>query len=100
VVSGKIITITDGKTLVAHSNERLHSVLAELEECRTALTGSGDGETALLVSVAILDLRMKLHGIGDSELKALCDAMAPEDAPTRLSPASKARRPPLLRLVK
>lgn len=85
---------------MAHSNERLHSVLAGLEECRTTLTGNGDRETALLVSVAILDLRMKLHRIADSELKALCEAMAPDDAPAKRPPDSKLRRPPLLKLVK
>lgn len=89
---------------MAHSNERLYSVLARLEECRGLLIDSGDRESALLVSVAILDLRMKLHRIADSELKALCDAMAPADAPPRRSLDSKSplgqRRIPLLKLVK
>jgi hypothetical protein len=57
------------KTVVANSNERLHSVLVRLEECRAALIDGGNRETALLVSVAILDLRMKLHEIADSELR-------------------------------
>jgi hypothetical protein len=82
----------------------LYSVLARLEDCRGLLVGSGDRETALLVSVAILDLRMKLHRIGDSELKALCDAMAPADEPAQRSVGSKSphaqRRPSLLKLVK
>ena len=34
-----------------------------------------DRDTAQLVSVAILELRIKLNRIEDSELKALCDAM-------------------------
>lgn len=96
--------LANGRTLVAHSNERLHSVLARLEESRAVLIDSGDRETALLVSVAILDLRMKLHRIDDSELKALCEAMAPSDAPVRRSLDSKSshgqHRPPLLKLVK
>jgi hypothetical protein len=89
---------------VANSEERLHSVLATLEECRAVLADSRDRDTALLVSVAILELRMKLHRIADSELKALCDAMLPDDAPAERSQASKSsqgrRRRPLLKLVK
>ena len=63
------------KTLVANSEERLISILATLEECQGALVASGNRETAQLVSVAILELRIKLNRIADSELKALCDAM-------------------------
>ena len=89
---------------MANSEERLNSILATLEECRAALIDSSDRETALLVSVAILELRMKLNRIADSELKALCDAMLPDEAPAeRLqqvkSPQAQRRRP-LLRLVK
>jgi hypothetical protein len=90
--------------VVANSNEQLHSVLARLEDCRTTLLDGGNRETALLVSVAILDLRMKLHRIDDSELKALCEAIAPDGAFRSSSPDSKLlqgqRRPPLLKLVK
>jgi hypothetical protein len=91
------------KTLVANSEQRLHSVLATLQECRTALTDNGSRETAQLVSVAILELRMKLNRVADSELKALCDAMAPDTAPPQRShtPKSAQERPrPLLKLVK
>ena len=90
--------------MVANSNERLHPVLAKLEECRAALIDGGNRETALLVSVAILDLRMKLHEIADSELKALCEAIAPDGVLERRSPDSKSpltqRLPPVLKLVK
>ena len=89
---------------MANSEERLHSVLATLEGCRAVLVDSRDRETALLLSVAILELRMKLHRIADSELKALCDAMLPDDAPAERSRDSKSaqgqRRRPLLKLVK
>ena len=87
---------------MANSEARLHSVLATLEECRAALNHSSDRETALLVSVAILELRMKLNGIADSDLKALCDAMLPDDGPERSEdPASHGqRRRALLKLVK
>ena len=92
------------KAVVANSNERLHSVLAGLEECRAALIDGGNRETALLVSVAILDLRMKLHEIADSELKALCEAIALDGVLERRSPDSKSpqsqRLPPVLKLVK
>ena len=86
------------------SEERLHSVLASLEECRAVLIESGDRETALLLSVAILELRMKLNRITDSELKALCDAMLPDETPAERSREPKQpqgpRRRPLLKLVK
>jgi hypothetical protein len=57
-----------------------------------------------LVSVAALDLRMKLHRIADSELKALCDAMSRQELPAETSHEPKSpqgrRRRPLLKLVK
>jgi hypothetical protein len=87
------------------NSERLHSVLATLEDCRAVLLDSSDRETALLVSVAALDLRMKLHRIADSELKALCDAMSRQEllpAETSHEPKSPQgrRRRPFLKLVK
>jgi hypothetical protein len=89
----------NGKTPVDISEERLQSILATLEECRAALVDYGSRETALLVSVAILELRMKLNGVADSELKALCDALLPDVAvATGKSPAQSRR--PLLKLVK
>jgi hypothetical protein len=88
---------------VANSEERLRSVLATLEQCRAALIDS-DRQTALLVAVAILELRMKLNKIADSELKALCDAMVPDDGPEHGSQEPKSpqapRRLPPLKLVK
>jgi hypothetical protein len=66
---------------VAKSDQQLYSVLATLEECRAVLAGNASGETANLISVAILQLRMKLNRIADSELKALCDAMSRDAAP-------------------
>jgi hypothetical protein len=88
--------------LVSDSDERLLSVLSALEECRAALIDGGDRETALVLSVAILELRMRLNRIADSELKALCDAMLPEDAPSTRSQYAKpqGRSRPLLKLVK
>jgi hypothetical protein len=97
-------SVTD-KTLVANSEERLQSIVTTLEECRAALVGSSNRETAQLVSVAILQLRMKLNRVADSELKALCDAMTPDDEPaegshTPKSPQGPRRRPAALKLVK
>jgi hypothetical protein len=89
---------------VASSEQRLHSVLATLEESRAVLIDSSHRETAQLVSVAILELRMKLNRIADFELKALCDAMSPDEAPAERAQAPKPpqgpRRPPVLKLVK
>ncbi len=81
-------------------------MLATLEECHASLVLSGDHDTAQLVSVAILELRIKLNRIADSELKALCDAMLKEgEAPARsaLPPRREGMRqsgPVSLKLVK
>jgi hypothetical protein len=89
------------ETLVTNS-ERLHVILATLEQCRSGLIDSSNRETAQLVSVAILELRMKLNRITDSELKALCDAMVQDDtaAESLQYPKPPPRRRPLLKLVK
>jgi len=93
-------------TPVTNLDEHLLSVLTKLEECRAALLTSRSPETAELVSVAILELRMKLNGIEDAELKALCEEMViraeeePERPPRELRSAHGQRRRPLLRLVK
>jgi hypothetical protein len=83
----------------------LRSILATLEECRAALVASGNRETAQLVSVAILELRIKLNRIADSELKALCDAMLQDEVSAEQcdpkSPQGQGGRPRiLLKLVK
>jgi hypothetical protein len=70
---------------VASSDQGSLSVLATLEQCRGVLAASGNRETAQLLSVAILQLRMKLNRIPESELKALCDAMTPDDGPSEKS---------------
>jgi hypothetical protein len=89
---------------VANSEQKLHSILATLEECRAGLIASASRETAQLLSVAILELRMKLNRIPDSELKAFCDAIMPADGPMQSPQDPKSphgqRRHPLLKLVK
>ena len=89
---------------VSNSDEQLLAVLAMLEECRSALAASGNRDTAHLVSVAALDVRMKLNRIGDAELKLLCDAMATkqlvEGGPQEATSSQAPPRRPLLRVVK
>jgi len=79
---------------VGNSDEQLLTVLETLEECRAALLDVGKNDTAHMISVAILDLRMKLNRIADSELKALCDEIMLPESEVR------SRRGPPLRVVK
>jgi hypothetical protein len=84
------------------SDERLVSILEKLEECRAGLLAGGNRDSAHLVSVAILDVRMRLHRIDDAELRALCDEMLADNSTpplrdSKLAPGRKRR--PLLRLV-
>lgn len=89
---------------VANSEEQLLGVLARLDECRVTLVAAGNGESAQLVALAILDIRMRLNRIGDGELQALCDEMLPDGGGLDRARESKpqvAERPrPLLRVVK
>ena len=94
------------ETLVANSEEKLQAVLATLEQCQAALVLGGDRDTAQLISVAILELRIKLNQIDDSELKALCDSMLrggkPPEKPhhPKSHEAQRGRSPVSLKLVK
>jgi hypothetical protein len=82
----------------------LHSILATLEQCRAGLIDDAHRDTARLVSLAILELRMKLHGVADSELRTVCDAMLSDDAALERPQDPKSphgpRRRSLLKLVK
>lgn len=85
------------------SDRRLLSILEMLEQCRAGLLASGNRDSAHLVSVAILDVKMRVHRIADTELKALCDEILAEDGaarPRESKVASGRRRRPLLRVVK
>ncbi len=85
---------------MANSEERLLSILATLEQCRAALVKETRPETAKLVSLAILDLRIDLSKLPDSDLKALCDAMTPpEHRPTERSSGPHSPRGPRKRAV-
>jgi hypothetical protein len=83
---------------VANTEERLLALLATLEECQAFLTDRANTETARLLSLAILELRMELHKVTDSELKALCDMIA-SDEPVQEQSTTR-QLPPYLRLVK
>jgi hypothetical protein len=86
---------------VAHSEERLLSLLATLEECRAFLADKASPETGRLLSLAILELRMELHQVSDSELKALCELMVLDDLPAQESEIGQGQRlPPYLKLIK
>jgi hypothetical protein len=87
---------------VANSGEQLQAIVTALEQCRATLAGNGNPETAQLVSLAILQLQMKVNGIAEAELKALCDAMTPPEAPAEgaRGPKSRRRPPAPLKLVK
>ena len=89
------------------SDEQPLAILATLEECQqcqAALVTNGNPETAHLVSVAALDVRMKLSGIGEDELIALCEEMMPSEIAAEGvrggRSAQAPRRRALLRLVK
>jgi hypothetical protein len=66
--------------LVSDSEAHLRSILATLEENRAALVESSNLEAAQILAVAILQLRMQLHGIDGSELKAFCQAVQVHEA--------------------
>ena len=82
------------------SDEHLLSVLETLEQCRAALCAGGRDETAQLLSVAILDLRMKLNQIGDAELKVLCEEVMRGEERDGSAARPAQRRHPRLRVVK
>jgi len=86
---------------VANVEERLQSLLATLEECQAVLMDKASFEAGRLLSLAILELRMELHKVTDSELRALCDLMVTEDSveqDTRTAPVRSL--PPYLKLIK
>lgn len=91
------------RTSVSHSDEQLQSVLETLEECRRVLNECDSRESAELLSIVILDVRMKLKGIDSADLKALCDEMLRSAASEPPSPSKQTQdqpRRPLLRVVK
>ena len=92
------------ETLAANLEARLRTTLATLERCQASLANDAEHDTADLLSVAILQLRMKLKGVSDSELKLLCEVQAAQEAQasrSRKVPRGRRRRGrPVLKLVK
>ena len=89
------------KMPVANSEERLLSLLETLEECRAILMEKASLETARLLSLAILELRMELNHVTDSELKALCDRMVVDNQRAQEDETAQGQRmPPYLKLIK
>jgi signal transduction histidine kinase len=66
--------------LVSDSDAHLRSIIATLEQSRASLVESANPEAAQILAVAILQLRMRLHRVADSELKALCQALQLQQA--------------------
>jgi hypothetical protein len=71
------------ETLARNSRERLQSTLKTLELCQASLANDAEHDTADVLSLAILQLRMKLEGVTHSELKLLCDVRADAEARAR-----------------
>jgi hypothetical protein len=91
------------RTPVSHSDDQLQSVLATLEACRKVLNEINSRESAELLSIVILDVRMKLKVIDSADLKALCDEMLRNVGNEPLPPSKQTQdqpRRPLLRVVK
>src|SRR5262245_9516327 len=55
--------------------ERLQAILATIENHIEVLRKFGLDGTAHMLAIAKLDLQMRLHGISDEELNALCEAL-------------------------
>ncbi len=88
---------------MSHSDEQLQSVLETLDECRKTLIAANNRESAELLSIVILDVRMKLKGIDGADLRALCDEMLRNAASEPQTPSKQTQdqpRRPLLRVVK
>ena len=55
--------------------DRLAGIVASLNEHIEALDSCGLREARQLLSVVRLDLQMRIHGISDAELRALCEVL-------------------------
>ena len=53
--------------------KRLDAIVTALDAHIELLRGYGLDETAALLAIAKLDLQIKIHGISDQELRALCE---------------------------
>jgi len=76
-------------------------LLETLEECRAFVLDSASPEVARLLSLAVLELRMELHKVTDSELKAVCELMDSDDQTAQDSNSGSGKRlPSYLKLIK
>jgi hypothetical protein len=81
---------------------RLKSVLMQIERQIEELEELGAHETAKLLRIARLDLKMRMHNVSDKELRELCSAIERHAAPPASArviafpspPARKRRRIP------
>ncbi len=87
------------ETTGASSEARLLSLLATLEQCRASLDQVGSAAAGLL-SLAMLELRLELHRVTESELKALCDLTAQANQPSLVVKPGQDLPPLRLQLVK
>ncbi len=55
--------------------EQLQAILAAVDDHMEVLRGFGLDSTARMLAIAKLDLQMRLHGISDEELSALCEVL-------------------------
>jgi hypothetical protein len=60
---------------------RLEGLLALLERQIEELEELGAQETAKLLRIARLDLKMRMHNVSDKELRELCAAIERQTAP-------------------
>src|SRR5436853_6097671 len=75
------VTNSDNRLrLVSDSEAHVRSIIATLEENRAALIESCNLEAAHILAIAILQLRMRLHGIDSSDLKAFCQFLQLHEA--------------------
>lgn len=63
--------------------ERLQAILATIDQQMDVLRELGLDGTAHMLAIAKLDLQMRLHGISDEELNALCEALESANHPSR-----------------
>ena len=100
-----LASTVSNETLAVNLEARLRATLATLEQCQASLANDAEHDTADLLSVAILQLRMKLKGVTDSELKLLCEVQAAQEqaqaSRSQKAPRGRRRRGrPVLKLVK
>ena len=59
---------------MADRSARLRSVLARLGACQAEVADVGEAGVARLLAMAALEIRLRLHNMGDAELRAISDA--------------------------